>query len=194
MARVAHFQDSDEQLLLWIQEGSHPAFAALVKRHAERFHRVAFRFTGTRESAEDIVQEAFIKLWENPNGWRAGGEAKFTTWFYRIIVNRCVDAARKTSALPLDEEIPLADDAPIQDEIVADREEQKALEREINKLPERQRTALNLCFGQGLSNSEAAEIMGVKIKALESLLMRAKTELKERLKGKERSWQPRKIA
>ena len=62
------------------------------------------------------------------------------------------------------------------------QQEQKALEREIAALPERQRTALNLCFDQGLTNQEAADVMGLKLKALQSLIMRAKSTLKERMK------------
>ena len=63
------------------------------------------------------------------------------------------------------------------------REEQRVLEQEIAALPERQRTALNLCFAEGLSNQDAAEVMGVRLKALQSLIMRAKTTLKERMKS-----------
>ena len=75
------------------------------------------------------------------------------------------------------------DDRERPEQAVLRSEVERAVEREIAALPERQRTALNLCFDQGVSNQEAADIMGVKLKALQSLLMRAKTTLKERLKG-----------
>jgi RNA polymerase sigma-70 factor, ECF subfamily len=77
----------------------------------------------------------------------------------------------------------LIDDREPVDETMMRIQEQKALEKEIAALPERQRTALNLCFDEGLSNQEAAEVMGVNLKALQSLIMRAKTTLKERLKA-----------
>jgi len=75
------------------------------------------------------------------------------------------------------------DMCPAAEEMLIQAQEQKILEREITALPERQRTALNLCFDEGLSNQEAAEIMGVNLKALQSLIMRAKTTLKERMKA-----------
>jgi RNA polymerase sigma-70 factor, ECF subfamily len=77
----------------------------------------------------------------------------------------------------------LVDDRETADEAMIRIQEQRLLEKEIAVLPERQRTALNLCFDEGLSNQEAAEVMGVNLKALQSLIMRAKTTLKERMKG-----------
>ena len=76
----------------------------------------------------------------------------------------------------------MIDDREPVDEIMIRAQEQNALEKEIAALPERQRVALNLCFDEGLSNQEAAEVMGVNLKALQSLIMRAKTTLKERMK------------
>jgi RNA polymerase sigma-70 factor (ECF subfamily) len=83
----------------------------------------------------------------------------------------------------LEEGTPLVDEREAADEAMIRAEEQRILEKEIADLPERQRTALNLCFAEGLSNQEAAEVMGVKLKALQSLIMRAKTTLKERMKA-----------
>jgi RNA polymerase sigma-70 factor (ECF subfamily) len=77
----------------------------------------------------------------------------------------------------------LIDDRETADQAMVRREEQAALEQEIAALPERQRTALNLCFDEGLTNQQAAEIMGLNLKALQSLLMRAKTTLKQRMKS-----------
>ncbi|MGH7853925.1 MAG: sigma factor-like helix-turn-helix DNA-binding protein, partial [Candidatus Binatia bacterium] len=83
----------------------------------------------------------------------------------------------------LDNDALVADDREPVDEMMMRDQEQKMVENEIAALPERQRTALNLCFDEGLSNQEAAEVMGVNLKALQSLIMRAKTTLKERLKA-----------
>jgi RNA polymerase sigma-70 factor (ECF subfamily) len=79
--------------------------------------------------------------------------------------------------------MPLADERESADEAMIRIQEQRILEKEIAALPERQRTALNLCFDEGLSNQEASEAMGVNLKALQSLIMRAKTTLKERMKA-----------
>jgi RNA polymerase sigma-70 factor (ECF subfamily) len=83
----------------------------------------------------------------------------------------------------LNEEMPLIDDRETADQAILRSEEQRVLEKEIAALPERQRTALNLCFDEGLSNQDAADAMGVNLKALQSLIMRAKTTLKERMKN-----------
>jgi RNA polymerase sigma-70 factor (ECF subfamily) len=99
------------------------------------------------------------------------------------VVNLCLDWQKKKRPLPLDEEMPLIDERETADEAMIKVQEQRLLEKEIAALPERQRTALNLCFDEGLSNQEAAETMGVNLKALQSLIMRAKTTLKERMKA-----------
>ena len=175
-------EKDDHELLARVQSGNHAAFSELVRRHTERFYRLAFRYLQNKEAAEDVVQDAFLKLWEDPGLWQADKNAKFTTWFYRVVVNLCLDWQKRKRPLALTEEMPLVDDRESADQAMLRREEQKVLEREIAALPERQRTALNLCFGEELSNQDAAAIMGVKLKALQSLIMRAKTTLKERMK------------
>jgi len=176
-------EKSDRELLALVREGNHQAFAELVQRHTGRFYRLAYRYVQNRETAEDLVQDAFLKLWENPAIWRPERSSKFTTWFYRIVVNLCLDWQKKKRPMPLDEAIPVADDTETIDEAMTRLQAQKLLEKEIAALPERQRTALNLCFDEELSNQEAAEAMGLNLKALQSLIMRAKTTLRERLKG-----------
>jgi RNA polymerase sigma-70 factor (ECF subfamily) len=173
----------DRELLALVKEGSHQAFDTLVQRHVERFYRLAYRYVQEKGTAEDIVQDAFLKLWEDPERWQPQRENRFTTWFYRIIVNLCLDWNKKKRPVELDPETPLIDRRATGDEAMIENEEQRVLENEIGALPERQRTALNLCFGQGLSNQEAADVMGVKLKALQSLIMRAKTTLRERMKA-----------
>ncbi len=176
-------EKDDHELLALIQDGNGQAFAMLVERHTERFYRLAYRYLQSKAAAEDVVQDAFLKLWENPAIWQPEHNSKFTTWFYRVVVNLCLDLRKRKGPVALDEEIQLIDDREPVDETMVKIQEQKALEREIAALPERQRMALNLCFDEGLSNQEAAAVMGVKLKALQSLVMRAKTTLKERMKA-----------
>jgi RNA polymerase sigma-70 factor, ECF subfamily len=175
-------EKDDEELLAFIQDGNHLAFAELVRRHNERFYRLAYRYVQHKETAEDIVQEVFLKLWEDPGRWQPERKSKFTTWFYRIVVNLCLDWQKKKRPVELDEEAPFADERETIEATVIRTQEQNILEREIAALPERQQTALNLCFDKGLSNQEAADVMGLNLKALQSLIMRAKTTLKERMK------------
>jgi RNA polymerase sigma-70 factor (ECF subfamily) len=173
----------DHELLSLIQEGNSQAFAVLVERHTNRFYRLAYRYLQNREAAEDAVQDAFLRLWENPALWRPERNSKFTTWFYRVVVNLCLDTRKRKRPVPLDEELGIPDERELTEDRMIRDQEQEALERAIGALPERQRTALNLCFDEGLTNQEAAAVMGLKLKALQSLIMRAKTTLKERMKN-----------
>lgn len=172
----------DEELLSELKLGNEKAFAILVKRHASKFYAVAFKMLGKRSDAEDIVQDCFLKLWEKPDLWQKGRGAKFSTWFYRIITNKCIDFQRKKKADQLLENYDIEDKENI-DEDLDKVERQKLLEKLILELPERQRIAVNLCFYKGISNKEAAEIMDINLKALESLLMRAKKTLKAKVEG-----------
>jgi RNA polymerase sigma-70 factor (ECF subfamily) len=176
-------EKDDHELLTLIQDGSHDAFAVLVQRHTERFYRLAYRYVQNRDTAEDIVQDAFLKLWEDPGRWQPERNSKFTTWFFRIVVNLCLDWQKKKRPLALDDEVSEPKGEAALDIAAIRRQEQKILEQEIAALPERQRLAVNLCFAEGLSNQEAAEVIGVRLKALQSLIMRAKATLKERLKA-----------
>jgi RNA polymerase sigma-70 factor (ECF subfamily) len=176
-------EKDDRELLAFIVDGDQRAFSTLVERHTDRFYRLAYRYLQNKEAAEDIVQDAFIKLWEDPSRWQPGRDTKFTTWFYRIVVNLCLDWLKKKRPVELDSDMPLLDEGESPDAALIRSEEERLLEAEIAALPERQRLALNLCFEQGLSNQEAAEIMGLKLKALQSLIMRAKTTLKQRIKN-----------
>jgi RNA polymerase sigma-70 factor, ECF subfamily len=173
-------QDSDDVLMSRIRRGDHGAFAVLVRRHTKMFYAAAYRMCGDAQGSEDIVQEAFLKLWDRPDAWDPGKGTKFTTWFYRVVTNLAIDRGRreKRSVDPVVLDI-LPDSAPHADQNLQAREEEAALEKAIQALPERQRAALNLCVYEGLSNREAAEALGIGVKALESLLMRAKAGLKD---------------
>lgn len=171
----------DSELLTRIQQGTHHAFAVLVRRHSRRFYNLSYRFTASCEDAEDIVQEAFLDLWRNPFSWRHDGGASFTTWFHRIIVNRCINHGKKLKPVGLEHDFD-SGEIPA-DEALIENRQRRLLESEIATLPERQRVAINLCVGNELSNADAANIMKINIKALESLLARAKATLRKKIGG-----------
>lgn len=172
---------TDDALLARIVAREHAAFALLVQRHTRRYYAVAYRCVFQRAEAEDIVQLAFLKLWENPAGWRKERGSAFTTWFYRVVINLCRDHLRRKRPLPLPEGFDAEDGHDNAEAMLTAEQQSRAVEMALRALPERQRTALVLCFYEGLSHQEAATVMGVRIKALQSLLMRGKTTLKEKL-------------
>lgn len=171
---------SDEELMVRVQDADHSAFSILVTRHTRMFYAAAYRMYPYQDEAEDIVQEAFMKLWNRPEIWKADKGAKFTTWFYRVVTNQAIDFARKIKNTKGSEVLDrITDKTANQQEVMEQTQQEQMLEDAIQELPERQKLALNLCFYEGLSNKEAAEIMEVGVKALESLLMRAKAGLKD---------------
>jgi RNA polymerase sigma-70 factor (ECF subfamily) len=153
----------------------------LVDRHSKHFYSVAYRLLFSKNDAEDTVQQAFLRLWERRLFWDRHKGAKFTTWFYRVVVNLCLDHNRKKRPMLLSEGMDLVDKQDGPEIFLDEKRKQGLLDRFIRELPERQQLALTLCFYEGISNKEAAEIIGIRVKALQSLIMRAKTTLKEKL-------------
>ena len=165
-----------------VQTGDQQAYTRLLDRHLNRVHAYVFRMTNNRADAEDIAQETFLRVWHRAGTFKPG-RVRFTTWLHRIAHNLCVDAFRKRRDTVDAELDSMADGAPAADELSAVEERRKAVHAGIAALPERQRSALVLCQIQGRSNREAAEIIGVSVHALESLIARARRTLKTRLRN-----------
>lgn len=188
---TAYQDKSDFQLQEFIVNGNHAAFAEMVTRHTGKFFALAFRTLQHQGDAEDVVQAAFIKFWQRPQMWQAG-QAKFTTWFYRVIVNACHDHrrrhAREVWAEPEVFESALPH-SPSEESLADDKQDQRwrkaCLESGIHRLPSSQRDALNLVVYNELPQKQAAEILGVSLKALESLLVRARRNLRKHVQGLE---------
>lgn len=181
MAQTDYENISDEGLMERISNTQdHQAFCHLVQKYTDQFYRAAYRICHNEMEAEDIVQEAFLKIWSGKAAWKTGKGAKFTTWFYRVIVNMSIDQRRKNKPAIYDE-FEIADSKILQDEAMIKDLKERSIEMAIQNLPEKQAIALNLCFYEGLSNKEAADIMKVGVKAIESLLMRAKANLRDEL-------------
>lgn len=180
--RAAELVDGDAELLQAIAGGDRSAFDQLSRRHLDRAYGVALRMTGSRADAEDVVQDVFLRLWQRPDAWRPG-QAQFSTWLYRVVVNRCLDLKRRPRGTDLDSvEEPQAPDANAEDSLL-DAERNRALDSAVNQLPERQRAAIVLTYTAGLRNAEAASAMDISVKAFEALLVRAKRELRDHLAG-----------
>jgi RNA polymerase sigma-70 factor (ECF subfamily) len=174
--------DGDAELLRAIAGGDRAAFDRLSRRHLDRAYGVALRMTGSSADAQDVVQDVFLRLWQRPDAWRPG-QAQFSTWLYRVVVNRCLDLKRRPKGADLESvEEPQAPDANAEDRLL-DAERARALDGAVNRLPERQRTAIVLTYTAGLRNAEAASAMEISVKAFEALLVRAKRELRDHLAG-----------
>ncbi len=180
--QAAELVDGDAELLRAIAGGDRSAFDRLSRRHLDRAYGVALRMTGSRADAQDVVQDVFLRLWQRPDAWRPG-QAQFSTWLYRVVVNRCLDLKRRPKGTDLDSvEEPQDPDANAEDSLL-DAERSRALDSAVNQLPERQKTAIVLTYTAGLRNAEAASAMDISIKAFEALLVRAKRELRDFLAG-----------
>lgn len=180
--QAAELVDGDAELLRAIAGGDRSAFDRLSRRHLDRAYGVALRMTGSRADAEDVVQDVFLRLWQRPDAWRPG-QAQFSTWLYRVVVNRCLDLKRRPKGTDLDSvEEPQDPDANAEDSLL-DAERNRALGSAVEQLPERQRAAIVLTYTAGLRNAEAASAMEISVKAFEALLVRAKRELRDLLAG-----------
>ena len=140
--------------------------------------RLAYRLTGNREDAHEVAQEAFLRVWTTAPRWRRDLDARFTTWLYRVVVNLCVDRRRRVAPLPLETAGDPADPAPDSLDRVAAGETSRRLAGALADLPERQRAAVTLCYYGGVKGPEAADILGISVSALESLLVRGRRALR----------------
>lgn len=183
---------SDARLMSMIQAGNHEAFAVLVQRHTDRFFALALRTLQQVAEAEDAVQTAFLKLWQNPHGWSNDKNTQFTTWFYRVVLNHCHDVQRKAKPMlyqdfeqmghryEQEDSLHYSSQADQLEHHQEQRWRQYCLEGAIAQLPVSQRDALNLVVYSELSQEQAAQVLNVTVKALESLLFRARRSVKQR--------------
>jgi len=174
----------DETLMTRTGDGDRMAYRILVDRHLAGFLAFASRVTGDRAEGEDILQEAFLRVWKNAVTWDPDRNVRFTTWFYRIVMNLSIDAKRKrrpVTDLGEANEVKSADALP--DQQLSSKHMAAKVDIALKRLPERQKIALTLCYLQGMGNREAAEVMDITVGAVESLLVRGRRKMALLLKG-----------
>jgi RNA polymerase sigma factor (sigma-70 family) len=169
--------DEDALLLSKFALGDQGAARELTGRLMPGVLRQAWRLLGDEAEAEDVAQDAMLKLWRQAGEWRAG-EARISTWLYRVTHNLCIDRIRKRRPTAAIENVaePI-DPTPSALERLANSEESRALARAILALPERQSQAVVLRHFEGLSNPEIGERLDCTVEAVESLLARARRQL-----------------
>ena len=172
---------SDADLLRLYAEGAPDAARLLTRRLTPLALRLATRLLNDMAEAEDVAQEAMLRLWKAAPGWRAD-EAKVSTWLYTVTRNLCMDRMRRVksrggAAVDIDAVSEPVDPAPAAETRMTETARKAALDEALATLPDRQREAVSLRHLEGLSNPEIAEIMDISTEAVESLTARGKRNL-----------------
>lgn len=183
---------SDEHLIHLIANGDRNAFVEVYNLYSTQVYNTAIGYLQNKEEAEEAVQDIFLEIHRSASRFRA--DSKISTWIYRITVNKCLDRLRKRKAvkrMTVIRSVFRKEDQPVgpvgfnhPGVQLEKKEDAKMLFAAIEELPERQKTAFILSFVEDLSRQEAADIMQISLKSLESLLQRAKQNLRNRLKEK----------
>lgn len=174
--------DPDSTLLAEATAGDEKAFARLVERHYDIVYRVVWRVTSGHADTQDIVQEAFLKLWNNPGQVRQG--LALRGWLMRVATNLAIDRARRKQASNIDDQPEIAASGPDALDQVLGGQSANDINSALARLPERQRLALSLVYFENMSNIEAAKAMEIRVEAIESLLARGRRALKADLKDR----------
>lgn len=177
-------QENDSSLVALTANGDINAFTVLVERHTSALYRVSYRMLRDETEAEDVVQECFTRLWTCAPNWREKGVG-LVGWLHRVTVNLCHDQLRKPRSVISDVFSELVDTAPRADAIMQAREVHSAIECAVASLPLHYRTVIILSYYEGFPNAVVAEAMDMNIKALESLLGRARRQLRKVLEAQE---------
>ena len=168
----------EEALLAQFAEGDGRAAALLTDRLGPRAFGVALRVLGNRAEAEDVAQEAMLRLWRMAPDWQPG-QARVSTWLYRVVMNLCIDQKRPQSRghLDLDAVPDPPDPAKGAPERLQEDARHDALQAALMQLPERQRQTVILRHLEELANPDIAAILDISVEAVESLTARGKRAL-----------------
>ncbi len=173
----------DDALMMRIAKRDAVAFRYVVDAHSASLHRIAYRMLGDPSAAEDVAQEALMRLWQNAPSWRGGGPG-IAAWLRRVATNACLDRLRRKKFQSGDEIPEVEDQTPLADAIIEANQKRATIKAALARLSDRQRVSIVLTYYEELSNAEAAEILDMNVKAFESLLFRARAALKNELLAK----------
>ncbi len=179
---------TDAEIIEEVRAGNTRAFAHLVDRHKDRALTLALRLVGDRLEAEELVQDAFLKAFRNLGQFR--GDARFSTWFYRILYNQCMTRLRRRASAPqmldlndesLLESLPAEEQYGTLDEQLEDTDLLKFLASEVDALPPRYKSAVSLYYVQEMSYEEIAQVMDVPLGTVKTCLFRGRNLLRKRI-------------
>jgi RNA polymerase sigma-70 factor (ECF subfamily) len=171
--------ESDEALMARVARGDEPAYRTLSRRHLPAMVGLARRILGNAADAEDVAQEAMLRVWTHAPRWQP--LAAFRTWLTRVVVNLCIDRKRRAQWVALEAAGEIVDPAPGAVEKAEQDERARLLSAAIADLPARQRTAIMLTYSEGMTNAQVAEVLDTSVSAVETLLVRGKQNLRARL-------------
>jgi RNA polymerase sigma-70 factor (ECF subfamily) len=171
--------DSDEALMARVARGDERAFRTLSARHVPAMLGLARRILGNAADAEDVAQEAMLRVWTHAPRWQP--LAAFRTWLTRITVNLCLDRKRRAPWVELEAAGEIADPAPDAGAQAELGERERLVAQAVAKLPARQRAAIMLTYSEGMSNAQVAEVLDTSVSAVETLLVRGKQNLRAAL-------------
>jgi RNA polymerase sigma-70 factor (ECF subfamily) len=179
---VAETRADEAVLVTAAGNGDGSAFRLLMERHLGSIVSVARRMLRDDAEAEDVAQEAFLRLWRSSATLEIG-PAGIRPWLRRVVSNLCLDRVRGQGRVKVVDELPEVPDPAKQLAGLESQDTQRRVEAAMQKLPDRQRLALTLFHFEGLSQIEIGQVMGVSDEAVESLLSRARRQLKADLKS-----------
>jgi RNA polymerase sigma-70 factor (ECF subfamily) len=162
-----------------VARGDQRAFQTLAGRHLPAMLGLARRILGNAADAEDVAQEAMLRVWMHAPRWQP--LALFRTWLTRVVVNLCLDRKRRAPWVALDAAGEIVDPAPGAEEKAEQDEREGLVAAAIAELPARQRTAIVLTYGDGMSNAQVADVLDTSVSAVETLLVRGKQNLRRAL-------------
>jgi RNA polymerase sigma-70 factor (ECF subfamily) len=174
---------TDEQLVERVREGDGDAFRELIERHERYIYTLIIRMVGHPQTAEDLAQEVFIKLYRSIDAFR--GDAKLTTWLYRLAVHTAADYRRSRSRRPLEALVDrirgwFASPNPQPEEQFLAQEERESMQMMVAELPDKYKLVVYLYHYRQMSYKEIADITGLPVKTVETRLYRGKTMLKNK--------------
>jgi len=183
----------DEELIELIINGNTELYAELIERYKNKVYSTAYSYTRDYEEAKDLTQEIFIKVYNNLSGFQ--NKAQFSTYLYRVAVNRCIDWTRRKRPKTIsmltcqdDENVDIydfiADYDSNPEEILLRQENMDFIRREVSNLPEIYSTVMIMYYFQEFSPQEISDILGVPRKTIDTRLFRARNLIKERIRRK----------
>lgn len=189
-------EQEDAELVIASRNGDQDAFARLVQRHQRRVFNLVYRMLQNYEEANEITQETFLAAWQGLPAFR--GDARFSTWLYRIAYNRCLKQLEQQkreralqSAMQAEHMLGSSDNEERADAELDAREYQAFVREQLSRLPPKYRIVLVLRHLQEMTYEEMAEILAMPIGTIKTHLFRARTLLKDRLEALDREWSTR---